>query len=140
MVVINNIDRNYKKEAKCIEDMAEGTLFKFKNELYVKGTSCTSCTSCINISRGNLHTLPWGTVVFKVVDCKIEYSLIKDKKEATIIPEREYQKYEFCKAKPCSFLMSGGCSTTGCLYTAKEFYEWICANSFRIIKTNKKED
>ena len=137
MVVIENIDRKYKKEAKCIEDIEGGGLFEFKNELYVKGESCTSC---INISRGNLRTLQWGTVVFKVVDCEIEYSLIKNKKEATIIPEREYEKYEFCRAKSCSFLMSGGCSTTGCKYTAKEFHSWICANSFRIIKTSKKED
>ena len=140
MVVIDNIDRNYKREIRCIEYIEEGGLFEFKNELYVKGTSCTSCTSCINISRGNLRTLQWATVVFKVTNCKIEYSLIKDKKEPTIIPEREYQKYEFCKAKNCSFLMTSGCSTTGCKYTAKEFHKWICANSFRIIKTSKKED
>ena len=137
MVVIENIDRNYKLDLRHIESMEEGAFFEFKNELYIKAVHSSAC---MNISRGEECVLPGRTIVHKVTNCEIEYSLIKDKKEPTIIPEREYQKYEFCKAKSCSFLMSGGCSTTGCKYTAKEFHSWICANSFRIIKTSKKED
>ena len=77
MVVINNIDRNYRKEAKCIEDIEEGGFFEFKNDLYIK---TANSSGCVSISQGKECVLRNEEVVFKVIDCEIEYSLIKDKK------------------------------------------------------------
>ena len=74
MTVIENITRHYKKEIKTIEDVKEGQLFEFKNELYIKGVLASTC---ININQGKECALRNETV-YMVIDCKIEYSLIKD--------------------------------------------------------------
>lgn len=52
---------------------------------------------------------------------------------------REYQEYEFCKAKKCVFYIGNDCVTTGCRHTAKDFHRWLRADTFKIIKqTNLK--
>lgn len=132
MLAINNIDRNYKKEMKLIGDLKEGELFEFEDELYIK---CAGLTNCMNISRSKFCMLCHSAEVYKVADCKIEYSLIKDKKEDTTISEREYKKYEFCKTNNCVFFSDDTCKVISCSHTAKEFHEWLKSNSYKIIKT-----
>lgn len=51
--------------------------------------------------------------------------------------EREYEKYEFCKAVRCIALVENqGCimKRFPCLKRAKEFHQWLKANNFRIVK------
>lgn len=51
---------------------------------------------------------------------------------------REYKKYEFCKAIKCIALKDNLCRTDPemCMYSAKEFHQWLKENNFKIIKDN----
>jgi len=51
---------------------------------------------------------------------------------------RKYKKYEFCKAIKCPALKDNLCLTDPemCMYSAKEFHQWLKENNFKIIKDN----
>ena len=49
--------------------------------------------------------------------------------------EREYEKYEYCKAVNCPAIEYGEkCCISGCIYTARQFHEWLKENNFKIVK------
>ncbi len=49
--------------------------------------------------------------------------------------EREYEKYEYCKAIGCPAIEYGEkCCISGCIYTARQFHEWLKENNFKIVK------
>jgi len=49
--------------------------------------------------------------------------------------EREYKKYEYCKAIGCPCIKyTERCCISSCAYTAKHFHKWLKENNFKIIK------
>jgi len=55
----------------------------------------------------------------------------------------KYEKFEFCKAKKCINLQSKNWIIKclwlpkDCVFTAKEFHEWLNKNGFEIVKKEK---
>ncbi|NDY73962.1 hypothetical protein [Desulfobacter hydrogenophilus] len=52
---------------------------------------------------------------------------------------KEYQRHEFCRVVGCPGLSDDKCTAPGafCLFTARQFHEWLQDNGYRIIKPSK---
>lgn len=54
--------------------------------------------------------------------------------------DSKYGKYDFCKDVGCQMMVDNGSSFEcpmshdGCMYTARQFREWIDKNGFEIVK------
>lgn len=56
------------------------------------------------------------------------------------IRKQDYEKYEFCKAINCPLIeYFGKCCIAGCLYTAKDFHQWLQDSGYKIVKETKNE-
>jgi|GEM_PF-2274452 len=101
---------------------------------------------CTNSGCACLKSLPTGirlAIERRILGLEANVNKLEAQAEKN---QREYQKYEFCKAVDCASLL---CDQNGvyhcirsnkmCQHTAKEIHHWLKENGFKIVKETNHE-